>query len=281
MIFLVDGLGLGGSERTVQILCNNLSEEVIVISLTNDIKYDLGSNVILLTVFNAKYPGYLKLLMLPLFLIRLRRVLVKFKPSEVVSFHPFANINNILLAKLIGYRSYISERQFSERYYGFRNIYIKPIINFFYNKANAIICNDLEIKESLIRYYKIKTDIYVLNNLFVRPSMTHLESLPKSKFRYITIGRLSNEKNTRDILKAFSKIDYNHCELVVVGNGPNMRKLKKLAIDLNIFNNVIFTGYTTDPFSYLNSSDVFVFSSLNEGFPNVVLEAMYFVLPIF
>jgi len=50
--------------------------------------------------------------------------------------------------------------------------------------------------------------------------------------------------------------------------------------NLGIEKQVIFIGQTKDIYKYLTNADIFVFSSLSEGFPNAVLEAMYAKLPI-
>ncbi len=90
-----------------------------------------------------------------------------------------------------------------------------------------------------------------------------------------TVGRLSAEKNHRFLLKVFSEIQKVHSEmkLLIVGGGELDDELKKLACELQIDSNVIFTGMVDNPQDYYSAMDVFVMTSLYEGFPFTVIEA--------
>ena len=62
--------------------------------------------------------------------------------------------------------------------------------------------------------------------------------------------------------------------------GELEESLKKLAIDLGIFDSVFFVGFEKNPFKFIDKSEVYVLSSLFEGFPNTMLEAMICGAPI-
>lgn len=187
MIFLVDTLGFGGSERTVQILANNIRQRVTIISIANQIKYDFKDNTKIICLLRQNYSGVIKLLLFPILFIRILVILKNINPQEVISFHFFSNVLNVLISQIIGYKSFISERQFAEKYFGKRNIILKPIIRTIYNKCNGIICNDIEIKESLRHYYSIIKPIYVLNNLFVPPDYK-LKLIKKRSLDLLQLG---------------------------------------------------------------------------------------------
>lgn len=67
---------------------------------------------------------------------------------------------------------------------------------------------------------------------------------------------------------------------MIVGDGYLRSHLEKLAINLNISNNVIFSGHRTDIADILSCSDVAVLSSVREGFSITLLEYMAFGKPI-
>jgi glycosyltransferase involved in cell wall biosynthesis len=90
----------------------------------------------------------------------------------------------------------------------------------------------------------------------------------------VTIGRLSKEKGHQDLIQAFSKLKTLDWKLHIVGDGPEMKNLLKLAQNLSIEANVIFHGYKRDFLSILSSASIFVLPSYYEGFPNALLEAM-------
>jgi glycosyltransferase involved in cell wall biosynthesis len=69
-------------------------------------------------------------------------------------------------------------------------------------------------------------------------------------------------------------------KLLILGEGEDECKLKKQITDLNLKNNVFLLGKKENIFDYLNVSNVFVLSSLWEGLPLSLLEAMACGLPV-
>ena len=65
----------------------------------------------------------------------------------------------------------------------------------------------------------------------------------------------------------------------IVGEGSLRPKLEKLIADLKLVNSVFLLGKQTKIEKYYMQSKIFAFSSRYEGFPNALLEAMYFGLP--
>lgn len=79
----------------------------------------------------------------------------------------------------------------------------------------------------------------------------------------------------KTLLQSFSTI-----KLLVVGEGAIADDLKKLACDMEIQNEVIFTGYRNDIANILSSTDIFVSAALMEGLGVSILEAGSYGLPI-
>jgi glycosyltransferase involved in cell wall biosynthesis len=67
---------------------------------------------------------------------------------------------------------------------------------------------------------------------------------------------------------------------VVVGDGPERKSLETLARELRIENRVHFCGFRDDPMSVFQSLDLYVLSSLSEGIPVAMLEAMASGVPV-
>ncbi|MDB2674521.1 glycosyltransferase [Flavobacteriaceae bacterium] len=284
-VLLVDTMSFGGSERTVQILANNQDSVVnkfIIVSLADIFKYSLNDNVERRVIYNKNFHPLIKLFLLPITIIKLTVILKNIKLESVISFHQQSHLLNVIISKFLNYKPIISERAYIEFYYGNKNKILRPFIKFLYNNSSLVIVNDIEIKESLIRYYKIKTRIKVINNLLDISNFKKNNYIQKkdTKTKFITIGRLSKEKNTKDLIIAFKKANIKNSQLEIIGNGILLEPLKLLCNKLKIDQKVIFHGHQSDIGIFLQNADVFVFSSLNEGFPNVILEAMYFGLPI-
>lgn len=99
--------------------------------------------------------------------------------------------------------------------------------------------------------------------------------VPKSRPRIGVIGRLTEQKGHCDLLKAMRIVlQEQAAHLVVVGSGPLEQNLRKMASDLGIEDFVYFLGSRRDVLEILPHLDLLVSSSLWEGFPTVLLEAM-------
>ena len=99
-----------------------------------------------------------------------------------------------------------------------------------------------------------------------------------SEFTVGYVGRLSQVKNLKVLLKGFSLFLENSCaegaHLILVGEGPERASLEESARTLGIRNQTTFTGYRTEAANLLGLFDVFVLPSVSEGAPLALLEAM-------
>lgn len=95
------------------------------------------------------------------------------------------------------------------------------------------------------------------------------------------VGRLKPQKNIPMFLQAAVGIlhEIPNARFLIVGDGPLLNDLKLKAQDIGLFPSVIFTGMRNDIPAILRSLDVLVLSSLWEGLPVILLEAMASSLP--
>jgi glycosyltransferase involved in cell wall biosynthesis len=96
------------------------------------------------------------------------------------------------------------------------------------------------------------------------------------------IGRLIYQKGLPFFLQAASKVitTFPDVMFLIVGDGPLKAELEKLSNGLNIRQNCIFTGFRQDIPDILSAVDMLVMSSLYEGMPMVILEAMAASKPV-
>ena len=137
-------------------------------------------------------------------------------------------------------------------------------------------------------YYGLPiSDVEMVNNPvdtdFFHPSDQKL-SLHRP-FRFINVAGLRKQKKQSLLIKAFSKLVDDGCnvELVIVGGGEEENALHALAGDLGISQSVIFKGQVSrrdELRRLLWNSDAFVLSSEYEGLPISALEAMSCSLPV-
>jgi len=104
------------------------------------------------------------------------------------------------------------------------------------------------------------------------------------QFDHITlmVSRLEKEKDIKRVIKAFSKIIENHPKagLVIVGEGSERKSLESSVKRLNLGKNVVFEGWHEDVASYYKSADLFINSSLYEGYGRTLVEALAAGTPV-
>lgn len=91
----------------------------------------------------------------------------------------------------------------------------------------------------------------------------------------VTVGRLVQQKNHVLLLKAFAEaFSDTEAHLLVVGDGPEEKRLLRLRDDLDLNARVTFTGFLENPLPLLKRATVFALSSDHEGLPGVLIEAL-------
>jgi glycosyltransferase involved in cell wall biosynthesis len=101
-------------------------------------------------------------------------------------------------------------------------------------------------------------------------------------FWFGAVGRLSRGKNTRTLITAFADVvkARPECSLVVAGAGPELPRLRDQATALGLKGRVAFLGFREDIPFVLRACDAYVHTSLREGIPLALLEAMASGLPV-
>ena len=95
----------------------------------------------------------------------------------------------------------------------------------------------------------------------------------------ISAGDIVSRKNYNTAIEAISKIKDKRLHYLICGTGPEMDNLKNKTINLRIENRVHFLGFRSDIKELFKMSDIFLFSSLQEGLPRSLMEAMAIGLP--
>ncbi|HEX4059031.1 MAG TPA: glycosyltransferase, partial [Galbitalea sp.] len=116
----------------------------------------------------------------------------------------------------------------------------------------------------------------------VEPWAIELSAPDRRVPTFVTVGRLSVEKNHARLIRAFAIVHEanRRCRLVIVGDGPLADELRKLVERLGLAEAVFLVGQQANPYAIMAASDCFVLSSNYEGQPMVILEAMVARLPV-
>ncbi len=112
------------------------------------------------------------------------------------------------------------------------------------------------------------------SNLEFRQSL----GIQKEDFVFLFVGRLVKDKGINELIEAFKALEntgLKNCKLLLVGHFETQLDplLPETIVEIEANPNIIFTGWQGDVRPYFAASNVFVFPSYREGFPNVVMQA--------
>ena len=156
----------------------------------------------------------------------------------------------------------------------------------FYPKFDKVICQSSDMMYDLVSNFGVPLErAIVINNpidiLNIKSRANYSgELFPQSKVNMLAAGKLKFQKGFDMLLKSMVYLKDDSFHLTILGQGPELGKLKSIAKDLNIAKQVTFAGSVDNPYYYMKKADLFVLSSRFEGFPNVVLEAMCIGKPV-
>lgn len=155
-------------------------------------------------------------------------------------------------------------------------------------KATHIVPISINTRKSIEKLFPaIIQKITTINNGY---NFNHIEILSneslaipkKEKFRLISIGRLDQNKNVILQLKALSILKRKNIqiELIIVGEGDERTTLTTYINKNQLTKDVTLTGFQQNPYPLLKTSDCLLVSSFSEGFPTVIVEALYLGVPV-
>ncbi|MDE6964958.1 MAG: glycosyltransferase, partial [Lachnospiraceae bacterium] len=97
----------------------------------------------------------------------------------------------------------------------------------------------------------------------------------------VSMGREDDVKGFWHLLKIFRRVyeEEENVGLAIIGEG-GFEEYRRLAKELGVEKRVFFTGLKKNPFPYLRESDIYLLTSLSEGLPNALVEALALSLPV-
>ncbi len=274
VFFFVKKLGDGGAERVVANLASSLSSMghdcAIINAYQTPYDYPVEQEVrrFFLEEMDLKNDSFVKRNIRRL--KGLRRVLKEEKPDLLISFMAESNYRAVVAAAGLGIKTIISVRNDPEmEYKGHLGHFLAKNL---LTKADGCV---FQTPDALSWFPKEFGEKSVVIPNVVREDFF---SLPREikPFTITACGRLTEQKDYPTLLKAFSLVheSFKESKLKIYGMGEEEKSLKKEAEVLGIKDSIVFGGHIKDVGSVLSKTQVYVLSSLYEGLPNSLMEAL-------
>ncbi|MER2041343.1 glycosyltransferase [Desemzia incerta] len=298
VVLLIPSLKRGGAERVVsrlsKILANDFNLKVVIFD-SREIDYECSCEVIDLGEASSGKSVLSKFIKSLSRIIKYYRFKKKNNVDITYSFGNSANIVNVFSGwrdkKVTSLRGYGNIKYSNNSLSSFIISKVAKITN---KNADLIISVSQLIKETVNKEYSIDEskieviyngyDINEIRSQAEEPISVEIKNWMKDKFVFISMGSYREEKGYQHLIRSFSEVNknYKNTGLLIVGKGnPKIEKdIKNLIRDLGIEDKVYLAGFQKNPYSLLSNSNSYVLSSLSEGFPNALVEAMACGLPV-
>ena len=165
-------------------------------------------------------------------------------------------------------------------------------INYVLNSTDAITCVSQDLKERIANFGVTEEKIFVIpNGVSIQFSkgnkiknLRKQFDIPENAPFFLFVGSLRPIKDPLTLLLSFKKVlqKKSNAHLIMVGSGEMEKEVYSYVKKLNITRQIDFTGAIPhkEVANYMNSCDIFCLSSLQEGWPTVLFEAISFGKPI-
>jgi len=299
ILFFTTFLGRGGAEKLLLRVINNLDREKFQLSLAlckkgGSYATDLAEDISVYHLVNWQGAP----ISLAVFLAGwgLRSLINRIQPDIVCGFLDNVNVVTILATRgmakkpktILSVHAPLSFKYNPQLQRRLINKLIFALIPHTYPEADAIIAvsdgvaKDIEIlipsSKNLLRViYNSCVDEQVIKGAQEIPP----ETIPPESKLIVACGRLSPEKGFGDLISVLARVrNVVNTHLWILGEGELRGVLEKQIESLGLENYVRLLGFQANPYQYMAKADLFVLSSLYEGFGNVIVEAMACGTPV-
>lgn len=275
----------GGFERICVMTARALSqrrdtEAVIVVFSMEDIAFDIAGLSVIDLKLKAKDGRLRKILNIIRRGIKLTALQKKLGTDISYSFGTTANIANSLSR---GAKKKISACHSFEEIRG--RIYMKLISRC----TDRVLCCSKKMADLVQESYGFPNAKALWNPCDIQGILAQSRKEPDKDIGFfrengkilVSMGREDDVKGFWHLLKIFRRVyeEEENVGLAVIGEG-GFEEYRRLAKELGVEKRVFFTGLKKNPFPYLRESDIYLLTSLSEGLPNALVEALALSLPV-
>lgn len=293
---IITGLGIGGAELRQLTVAKSIDRKKVCMDFYCLYDEDnrlipefekIGYKVYVVKVFD--YTNFFLLRINFFAIFKLAKMLHQGGYDIVHTQLPQANTVGRIAAELVGIKKHIATICDMEKRSGWQRWFDKVLGK----RSPTIMCISKSVREYdrlhtlfdpakyTVIFNGIDTEKFLRENTICSVPLPALDSDIRP-FIICSVARLHPLKDFPTLIQAFSIVveHYENACLLIVGDGEEMTALKSLALQLGLKGKVIFLGERTDIPNVLACADLFVSSSLFEGFGNTIVEALSMELPV-
>ena len=289
ILHVVPSFGQGGMEKIICTLVNStLDFDHIILPLdqqTDAHRWIKGNKTQYIEFEKSEDRGQ--------FFRALYRVLKKIRPDLLMTYN-WGATDGIWLGRLAGISRVIhSEHGFNVDEGKTTNWKRDAVRCFLYRLASRLIVVSRELETLLRRKYLLRASHITripngIDTSYYAPDPVDRQRIRKTlgfEDNNVVVGfsgRLDPIKNLGFLLSIFTYCirEHPYLRLLIVGDGPERRRLETLCQENKLQNHVVFTGQQEIVLSFLRAMDIFLLTSLREQMPMTVLEAMAVGIPV-
>ncbi len=155
-----------------------------------------------------------------------------------------------------------------------------------YNRYDKVACVSKTVEKVMKDYYGLKSTVTIYNpidkNVILQKAKQPIDIKLPSSFKIVSVGRLVYQKGYNRLISVIGKLkqEGKDVQLYIIGEGSERKHLESLIHNEGLQEVVHLVGFLNNPYALMSKMDLFVCSSIAEGFSLVIAEAMILGLPV-
>lgn len=220
---------------------------------------------------------------------KLAQYLRRNRPKALIATLEHANVVALMAGLLTGHKTRLVIREANtpsasaKKARGVSAQSVARLMRWLYPKADGIVAVSEGVAHDLSRAFAIPQEkVSVILNPVLTNRVFELAKAPNPHPWLeqdipviLGVGRLTTQKDFPTLIRAFAKVRLQRqARLLILGEGQDRAELESLACELGVAADVHFAGFAENPFAYMVRASVYVLSSIYEGLPNALIQAM-------
>jgi glycosyltransferase involved in cell wall biosynthesis len=216
-------------------------------------------------------------------LAAITRTIGAFKPHAIIAKYVIHAYPLIVLKTVLKFALFVIVS--GGDLYHHRSVIWRTIRRIIYSRSRAIFTVAERLKSEIRRESGYDAVVFPTGSDpdFFRPipgrELRNKYGYTTEDFVILTVSQLLERKRLDDVIRACKILKDDGCggvRAIIVGDGPELTKLKRLSAELGLAENVVFTGLVdrTTKLELFNVADVYAIPSYQEGLPFSLMEAM-------